>query len=251
MAPHSSTVAWKIPWMEEPGRLQSLGSHRVGHDWSDLAVAAVWNKNNIFKKSKQFEHTSNKLYLTWPLKSIFGNDLNTFSRWSNFFLNDLQSCTTGDICVAVLWTWFIWPLFAKREFLNVLNSLRRFLRRILETQTGWRGSPTCVFSDERCFKIFLSSDWASLVAQTVKCLPAMLEPWVWSLSREDPLEKEMATHSSTLACKIPWMEEPGGLWGGKESDMTERLHFHFLLATAPWQTNERCLKSTEPLHIAL
>ena len=43
----------------------------------------------------------------------------------------------------------------------------------------------------------------------------------------------MATHSSTLACKIPWMEEPGGLWGGKESDMTERLHFHFLLATAP------------------
>ena len=63
----------------------------------------------------------------------------------------------------------------------------------------------------------------------------MQETWVWSLSREDPLEKGMATHSSTLACKIPWMEEPGGLWGGKESDMTERLHFHFLLATAPWQ----------------
>ena len=40
MAPHSSTVAWKIPWMEEPGRLQSMGLHRVGHDWSDLAAAA-------------------------------------------------------------------------------------------------------------------------------------------------------------------------------------------------------------------
>ena len=38
MAPHSSTLAWKIPWMEEPGRLQSMGSHRVGHD---LAAAAV------------------------------------------------------------------------------------------------------------------------------------------------------------------------------------------------------------------
>ena len=37
MAPHSSTLAWKIPWTEEPGRLQSMGSHRVGHDWSDLA----------------------------------------------------------------------------------------------------------------------------------------------------------------------------------------------------------------------
>ena len=41
MAPHSSTVAWKIPWMEEPGRLQSMGSLRVRHDWSDLAAAAV------------------------------------------------------------------------------------------------------------------------------------------------------------------------------------------------------------------
>ena len=45
----------------------------------------------------------------------------------------------------------------------------------------------------------------------VKCLPAMQETWVQSLGREDPLEKEMATHSSTLAWKIPWMEEPGRL----------------------------------------
>ena len=39
MAPHSSTLAWRIPWTEEPGRLQSMGSLRVGHDWSDLAAA--------------------------------------------------------------------------------------------------------------------------------------------------------------------------------------------------------------------
>ena len=52
---------------------------------------------------------------------------------------------------------------------------------------------------------------ASLVAQTVKRLPAMQETWVRSLGREDPLEKEMATHSSTLAWKIPWTEGPGGL----------------------------------------
>ena len=45
----------------------------------------------------------------------------------------------------------------------------------------------------------------------VKRLPAMQETWVQSLGREDPLEKEMATHSSTLAWKIPWMEEPGRL----------------------------------------
>ena len=51
----------------------------------------------------------------------------------------------------------------------------------------------------------------SLVAQTVKRLPAMRETWVQSLGQEDPLEKEMATHSNTLVWKIPWMEEPGRL----------------------------------------
>ena len=49
------------------------------------------------------------------------------------------------------------------------------------------------------------------MAQLVKQLPAMWETWVQSLGWEDPLEKEMATQSRTLAWKIPWMEEPGGL----------------------------------------
>ena len=49
----------------------------------------------------------------------------------------------------------------------------------------------------------------SLVAQMVKRLPTMRETWVRTLGQEDPLEKEMATHSSTLAWKIPWTEELG------------------------------------------
>ena len=88
MAAHSSTFAWKIPWTEEPGRLQSVGLQRVGHDWKT---------------------------------------------------------------------------------------------------------------------------WTSLVAQTVKRLSTMQETWVPSLGREDPLEKEMAIYSSTIAWKIPWTEEPGRL----------------------------------------
>ena len=52
---------------------------------------------------------------------------------------------------------------------------------------------------------------ASLVAQRVKCLPAMWETWVRFLGREYPLEKEIATHSMTLAGKTPWMEKPGWL----------------------------------------
>ena len=51
----------------------------------------------------------------------------------------------------------------------------------------------------------------SLVAQRLKRLPVMRETWVRSLGWEDPLEKEMATHSSILAWRIPWTEEPGGL----------------------------------------
>ena len=59
--------------------------------------------------------------------------------------------------------------------------------------------------------ICLSPHLTSLVAQRLKRLPTMRETWVQSLGREDPLEKEMATHSSTLAWKIPWMEECGRL----------------------------------------
>ena len=58
-------------------------------------------------------------------------------------------------------------------------------------------------------------------------MPTMWEAWVQSLDQEDLLEKEMATHSSILAWKPPWMVEPGRLsaWGRKESNTTERLHF--------------------------
>ena len=69
---------------------------------------------------------------------------------------------------------------------------------------------------------------ASLIAQWVKNLPAMQENWVRFLGREDPLEKEMATHSSVLAWRIPWTEEPGGLQSMElqESDTTEWLNHH-------------------------
>ena len=56
-----------------------------------------------------------------------------------------------------------------------------------------------------------SFSWTSLLAQMVRCLSTMRETWVGSLGREESLEKEMVTHSSTLAWKIPWTEEPGRL----------------------------------------
>ena len=62
------------------------------------------------------------------------------------------------------------------------------------------------------------------MVQMVKNLPAIQKTWIGSLGWEDPLEKGMATHSSILAWRIPWTEEPGRLyssWGHKESNMTE------------------------------
>ena len=69
------------------------------------------------------------------------------------------------------------------------------------------------------------------MAQTVKRLPTMRDTRVQSLGRKDLLEKEMATHSSILAWKIPWTEKPGIYrpWGRKESDTTEQLHLFNLI----------------------
>ena len=63
------------------------------------------------------------------------------------------------------------------------------------------------------------------MAQTIKTAPAMQETQVQPLGWEDPLEKGMATYSSILAWRIPWIEESGSPWGHKESDTTEQLHF--------------------------
>ena len=88
--------------------------------------------------------------------------------------------------------------------------------------------------------------FASLVAQTVKNLLAIQAAWVQSLGWEDPLEKEMATHSSILAWRNPWTEEPGGLQSvgsqsrtGLSDQQRDKIskadtgHSHDLLPEAP------------------
>ena len=74
-----------------------------------------------------------------------------------------------------------------------------------------------------CITVVLVIKRASLVAQMVKSRPAIQETWVWSLGWEDPLEKGMATHSSSLAWEIPWTEEPVRLQSmrSKELDTIE------------------------------
>ena len=77
------------------------------------------------------------------------------------------------------------------------------------------------------FYVVLMYTRTSLMVQMVKNLPATQETWVPSLDWEDSLEKGMATHSSVLAWRVPWTDEPGRLrspWACKESDPTKQLH---------------------------
>ena len=122
------------------------------------------------------------------------------------------------------------------NFLEAISSLSHSLVFLyffaLIIEEGFLISPC--YSLELCIQMDLSflfsfafpfsSIQFELVVQRLKHLPAIQETWVQSLGWEDPMEKEMATHSSILAWRISWMEEPRH----KESDTTERLHFHFL-----------------------
>ena len=98
----------------------------------------------------------------------------------------------------------------------------------------------------------------SLVAQTIKRLPTMQETWVQSLGQEDPLEKEMATHSSILAWKILWMEEPCRLQVHRVAQSRTRLSDFTSLerwSNSLWSRNlnsvckKRGEQQTEPLQV--
>ena len=84
---------------------------------------------------------------------------------------------------------------------------------------------------------------ASLVAQMVKRLPAVREASVRSLGQEDPLEKEMATHSSILTWRIPWMEESGGLQptGSPRVGHDWAISLSFSFTTTPWTVGQALL----------
>ena len=79
-----------------------------------------------------------------------------------------------------------------------------------QTHVSCIGRQICYHWDTReaLFPHTYLFEWASLVAQMINSPPAMQETWVWPLGQEDPLEKGIATHSSILAWRIPWTEEP-------------------------------------------
>ena len=144
MATHSSTLAWKIPWTEKPGRLQSMGSQRVGHDWA----------------------TSLSLVTLSPLESGGLSIVQTSNPRLQLSFSEGQRRGKED------------------------KKIQMGVSSVMIFPIWGRSFPLCV-----CMSTYV-------------CVMASL---LESLRLYSHSEKVMATHSSTLAWKIPWMEEPGGL----------------------------------------
>ena len=114
--------------------------------------------------------------------------------------------------------------------------------RFLKRQVRWSGIPIS-------FRIFLVCKLprASLVSQRVKNLLAMWETQVWSLDQEEPLEKEVATHSSTLAWKISWMEECGRLQSMGSQKVGHDWATELNWTEGPLKMHVHCPQMSKPL----
>ena len=166
MATHCSTLAWKSPWAEDPGGLQSMGSQRVRHS---LATERTHTQSwVIVELTLRLEKP--RASAIWSLR-VSARDIDC----------DVDACCSYEV-----------P--------NMRSCREAACRhtRVLQNQTML--SSCNLFYKGRHFACL----WASLVAQLVKNPPAMWETWVWSLDGEDPLENGKATHSSILAWRIPW-----------------------------------------------
>ena len=117
---------------------------------------------------------------------------------SQFFMTGCQSIVISASAVLPI---NIQDLFCL-ELTSLISLLSKEFSRVFSNTTVQK---------HQFFGAQLSLLGASLVAQRLKRLPGMRETWVRSLGWDDPLEKEMATHSSTLAWRIPWRKEPGRL----------------------------------------
>ena len=113
----------------------------------------------------------------------------------------ITGCQSIGVSASAVLPIHIQDLF-RLELTSLISLLSKEFSRVFSNTTVQK---------HQFFGAQLSLLGASLVAQRLKHLPGMRETWVRSLGWEDPLEKEMATHSSTLAWRIPWRKEPGRL----------------------------------------
>ena len=180
-------------WTGRPGVLQSMESQRVGQDW---ATELNWT-----------DSPSAMILEPKKIKSV------TVSVVSSSICQEVME---PDALILVFWMLSFKPAFSLSSFTFIKRLFSSLLSAIMVVSSVYLRLlmflpailiPTC-FSSSQVFCMIYS---ASLVAQSVKNLPAVQKTGVRSLSWEDPLKKEMETHSSIFAWKISWTEELGEL----------------------------------------
>ena len=177
--------------MGEPGGLPSMGSHGVRHDWSDLAAATLYG----VAKSRTLLSDFHIFFFSTPYQILL------ILRTLFFFFAGIISFSRNII-----------TLFAHKQFSfpglytdNVANFL---LNHPCIPEANFTYSVLHIWLTTR---LIIRNIWGIPGGSVVKNIPAMQEMRVWSLGREDPLEKEMATHSNILTRRIPWTEKASGL----------------------------------------
>ena len=186
MSPHSSTLAWKILWAEEPGRLQTMGLLRVGHNWvTSLSLSWIGEGNgnhSVFLPGEFQERGSLVGCCLWGHR--VGHD------WS-----DLAAAAAHPVHPSLHTNWCTLPNHLCNQLLYVA----------FKGQSPWLTFSLGTWCHDKNIKYLFYQGFPG--GSVVKNPPAKQEMWVWSLSREDPPEKEMATHSRILVSEIPWTEE--------------------------------------------
>ena len=182
MATHSSVLAWRIPETREPGELPSMGSHRVGHDWSDLAAAA--GITTSVKGNVEVQRMTSSLLSLFYRKNTYYRQTEGLLEW------------TGLVFLLGLKRFHSWPFSGPAETRTSSTGKIKFTLRSSSTLCSVSKAMLKIIifrvSRVNCHGLFL-------IAQSAKNLPAVQEILVWSMGQEDPLEKEIATHSSILA----------------------------------------------------
>ena len=200
-------LLWLLNWQ--------AGSLPLSHLWSQIARASGPEKKNHWKMT-MCELTNVSINLSWQAFHL-----------PRICITSKPSCCTPK------YKQFCPALCNCMECSPPGSSIHGLLQgSILE----WVATPFSRGSSQ-------PGNWASLVAQMLKRLPAMRETWVWSLDQEDPVEKEMATHSSILAWRIPWTRSlvgysPRGRRVGH--DWATSLHFSCIAGRffTVWTTGE-------------
>ena len=177
----------------------------------------------------------------FPSIRVFSNESVLCIRWTNYwrFSFSINPSNEYSGLISFRMDWL--------DLLAVQGTLKSLLQHHSSKASIFQHSTFFIVQFSHSYmtmgKTIALTRWTTwtLVALRVKRLPAMQETWVRSLGQEDLLEKEMATHSSTLAWKIPWTEEPGRLQSMESQrvrhDWATSIHFTSLQMDLCWQSN--------------